>query len=128
MQPDAINGAVEKPNSSAPNNAPITTSRPVLSPPSTWTDIRDLSLFFIKVWCVSAKPSSQGEPACFTEVRGLAPVPPSIPEIVTWSAFALATPAATVPTPTSDTNFTDISAFGLTFLRSNISCAKSSIE
>ena len=59
MQPDAINGAVEKPNSSAPNNAPITTSRPVLSPPSTWTDIRDLSLFFIKVWCVSAKPSSQ---------------------------------------------------------------------
>ena len=35
IQPDAIRGAVENPNSSAPNNAPITTSLPVLSPPST---------------------------------------------------------------------------------------------
>ena len=31
---DEINGAVEKPISSAPNNAPITTSRPVFMPPS----------------------------------------------------------------------------------------------
>ena len=30
MQPSAISGAVEKPNSSAPSSAPITTSRPVL--------------------------------------------------------------------------------------------------
>ena len=82
MQPEAIKGAVEKPNSSAPNNAPMITSRPVLKPPSTCTDIRDLSLFFIRVWCVSAKPSSHGDPACFTDVKGLAPVPPSIPEIV----------------------------------------------
>ena len=29
-----------------------------------------------------------------------APVPPSWPETVMWSAFALATPAATTPTPT----------------------------
>src|SRR5574339_88761 len=29
MQPAAISGAVEKPNSSAPSSAPITTSRPV---------------------------------------------------------------------------------------------------
>ena len=29
MQPIAISGAVEKPNSSAPSSAPMTTSRPV---------------------------------------------------------------------------------------------------
>ena len=34
-QPDTIKGAVAKPNSSAPNNAPIITSRPVRKPPST---------------------------------------------------------------------------------------------
>ncbi len=37
---------------------------------------------------------------------------PSKPEIVIWSARALATPAATVPTPTSDTSFTETSAAG----------------
>src|SRR5947207_1006152 len=35
MQPAAINGAVAKPNSSAPSIAPTTTSRPVRKPPST---------------------------------------------------------------------------------------------
>jgi hypothetical protein len=44
--------------------------------------------------------------------EGEAPVPPSKPEIVTWSARALATPAATVPTPTSETSFTEMSAAG----------------
>ena len=34
-------------------------------------------------------------------------MPPSWPAIVTWSALAFATPAATVPTPTSDTSLTD---------------------
>ena len=34
MQPAAISGAVAKPNSSAPSNAPTTTSRPVRTPPS----------------------------------------------------------------------------------------------
>src|SRR5215469_5997439 len=43
MQPAAINGAVEKPNSSAPSNAPITTSRPVRMPPSTCTEMRPRS-------------------------------------------------------------------------------------
>ena len=37
-------------------------------------------------------------------------MPPSKPEMVTWSARALATPAATVPTPTSETSFTETSA------------------
>ncbi len=40
MQPSAISGAVEKPNSSAPSIAPITTSRPVRMPPSTCTAMR----------------------------------------------------------------------------------------
>ena len=62
------------------------------------------------------------------EVNGLAPVPPSKPEIVIWSALDFATPAATVPTPTSDTSFTEILALGLTFFKSKISWAKSSIE
>ncbi len=40
MQPDTTSGAVAKPNSSAPSRAPMTTSRPVFSCPSTWTTIR----------------------------------------------------------------------------------------
>ena len=39
-----------------------------------------------------------------------------------------ATPAATVPTPASETSFTEILASLLEHLRSYISCAKSSIE
>ena len=39
-------------------------------------------------------------------VSGEAPVPPSWPLMSTTSAWALATPAATVPTPTSATSFT----------------------
>ncbi len=50
IHPEATKGAVAKPNSSAPSIAPITTSRPVLKPPSTCTEILDLSLFFTKVW------------------------------------------------------------------------------
>jgi hypothetical protein len=70
------------------------------------------------VWWVSAMPISHGLPACLIEVSGLAPVPPSKPEIVTWSARALATPAATVPTPTSETSLTETWPSGLTFFRS----------
>ena len=44
------------------------------------------------------------------------------------SAYALATPAAMVPTPASATNFTDTNAFGFTCFKSKINCAKSSIE
>ena len=66
--------------------------------------------FSTSVCCVSARPSSHGVPACLIEVSGEAPVPPSWPAIVTWSAFALATPAATVPTPTSDTSLTETRA------------------
>ena len=46
-------------------------------------------------------------PAAWIDDCGEAPVPPSWPETTTWSAFAFATPAATVPTPTSETSLTD---------------------
>ena len=58
----------------------------------------------------------------------MAPVPPSCPEMSTTSEWALATPAATVPTPTSATSFTCTRAFGLADLRSWMSWAMSSIE
>jgi hypothetical protein len=49
---------------------------------------------------------------------GDAPVPPSYPDTNITSDFAFATPAATVPTPASATNFTFILAFGLAFFKS----------
>ena len=90
----------------------MTTSRPVRKPPSTCSATRARRRFSTSVCCVSARPISQGEPACLIEVSGEAPVPPSKPEMVMWSARALATPAATVPTPTSETSFTETSAAG----------------
>ena len=118
MQPMTTSGAVANPYSSAPRSAAITTSRPVLSWPSVWTTIRSRSLFRTRVCWVSASPSSQGMPACLSEVSGLAPVPPSWPLIRTTSLWALATPAATVPTPISATSLTLIRARGLLFFRS----------
>src|SRR5207245_11335574 len=43
-------------------------------------------------------------------LSALAPVPPSCPLMRTTSAFALATPQATVPTPACDTSFTPMRA------------------
>jgi hypothetical protein len=63
-----------------------------------------------------------------SEVSGLAPVPPSWPEMRTTSACAFETPVATVPTPNSETSFTWIRATGLAFFTSWMSCARSSIE
>lgn len=50
--------------------------------------------------------------------QGLAPVPPSLPAIVIMSAPALATPTAIVPTPGSETSFTETGVFGLKVFRS----------
>jgi len=97
-------------------------------PPSAWTATRVRRPLSSKVCWVSARPISHGEPAWVSEVSGEAPVPPSKPEMVMWSARALATPAATVPTPTSDTSFTEMRAPEFTFFRSWISWARSSIE
>ena len=128
IQPEATKGAVAKPNSSAPSKAAMATSRPVFNCPSHSNTTRLLKSFKINVCCASAKPSSQGIPVCCKEVRGAAPVPPSYPEIRITSALALATPAAIVPTPTSETNFTLMRASRLAFFKSNMSCDKSSIE
>ncbi len=128
MQPSTTRGAVANPISSAPRRAATTTSRPVFIWPSAWTAIRPRRRFRTRVCCASASPSSHGPPAYLIDESGDAPVPPSCPEIVTWSACAFATPAATVPTPISDTSFTLMRARGFTFLRSWMSCARSSIE
>jgi len=60
----------------------------------------------------SVKPISQGSPTYFTLVNGEAPVPPECPLIRITSAFAFATPAAIVPIPVEETNFTPIFALG----------------
>jgi hypothetical protein len=75
MQPVAISGAVEKPNSSAPSIAAIATSRPVLSWPSVCTTIRERRSFLSSVCWVSARPISHGTPAETIELSGDAPVP-----------------------------------------------------
>ncbi len=118
MQPIAISGAVENPNSSAPSSAATTTSRPVRMPPSTSRVIRVRRSLRSSVCWVSASPISHGKPAPWTDDWGEAPVPPSWPAIVTWSAFAFATPAATVPTPTSETSLTDTEPVGFAQRRS----------
>ena len=74
-QPAAMSGAVEKPNSSAPSSAPMMTSRPVFRPPSTCRRTRERSPLTTRVCWVSARPISHGDPACFSDVRGDAPVP-----------------------------------------------------
>ena len=118
MQPNASRGKVPKPNLSAPKIVPIITSFADLKPPSTSINTLCLILFFTKAWCVSLNPSSQGDPACLILTHGLAPVPPSLPAIVIMSAPALATPTAIVPTPGSETSFTDTGLSGLKVLRS----------
>ena len=110
MHPAAISGAVEKPISSAPRSDAMTTSRPVFSWPSVCTKMRERRSLRSSVCWVSARPISQGTPADWIEESGEAPVPPSWPEMSTRSAFALETPAATVPTPTSETSFTETCA------------------
>ena len=70
MQPLTTRGAVEKPNSSAPSNAAITTSRPVFNWPSVCTTIRSRSLFCTSTCCVSARPSSQGQSGMFQGTDG----------------------------------------------------------
>ncbi|CRR20117.1 hypothetical protein PAERUG_P45_London_17_VIM_2_12_12_03596 [Pseudomonas aeruginosa] len=77
LQPRAIIGAVPKPKLSAPRMAALITSRPVFRPPSVCTRTLPRRSLPRRVWWVSARPSSQGEPAYLIEVIGEAPVPPS---------------------------------------------------
>ena len=69
MQPVAISGAVEKPNSSAPSIAAIATSRPVFSWPSVCTMIRERRSLRSSVCWVSARPISHGTPAAWIELQ-----------------------------------------------------------
>ena len=76
LQPAATSAAVPKLNSSAPSSAAITTSRPVLKPPSTRTRTRPRRPLTSSVCCVSARPTSHAPPAFLIELSGEAPVPP----------------------------------------------------
>ena len=82
----AIIGPVPNPNDSAPSIAALTTSIPVFRPPSACNLTLCLKLLALSAWCASDKPSSHGDPAYLIEDNGLAPVPPSWPEIVIRSA------------------------------------------
>ena len=128
MQPIVTRAAVAMPHSSAPSSVAIGDVLGRAQWPSVCTMIRPRRSLSTSTWCVSARPSSQGMPACLIDVSGLAPVPPSWPAISTTSALPLATPAATVPTPTSATSLTLMRAWRLAFFRSWINCARSSIE
>ena len=118
IHPMATKAVVATPYSSAPIIAAITTSLPVLIPPSVLRVTLCLKLFNVRTWLASVSPISHGIPTYFTLVCGVAPVPPLCPEIKIMSAFALATPAAIVPTPDDATNFTPILALGLICFRS----------
>ena len=118
MQPIAISAAVPIPYSSAPIIAAMTISRPVRNPPSVRSVTRSRKLFIARTWCASVRPISQGRPAYLIDVAGEAPVPPLWPEIRMISAFALATPAAMVPTPDEATSFTVTLQRGLICFRS----------
>mmetsp|Transcript_15198 Transcript_15198/g.40153 ORF Transcript_15198/g.40153 Transcript_15198/m.40153 type:complete len:299 (+) Transcript_15198:701-1597(+) len=106
IHPAATIATVPNPYSSAPNAAIISTSRPLRRPPSARSVTRSRSPFSTSVLCVSATPISVGPPQCLMLLTGDAPVPPSWPLIWITSAFAFATPEATVPMPTSATSFT----------------------
>ena len=62
-QPRVTSGAVANPNSSAPSIQAMAVSRPVISFPSVSSTTRERSPFWMRVWWVSASPSSQGRPA-----------------------------------------------------------------
>ena len=128
IHPIATKAVVATPNSSAPIIAAITTSLPVLMPPSVRNVTWCLKLLRVKTWLASVKPISHGIPTYLTLVWGVAPVPPECPEIKIISALAFATPAAIVPIPDEATSLTPTLAFGLICFKSYISWAKSSIE
>ena len=95
----------------------MTTSRPVLMPPSVRRVTRWRSRLRVRIWLTSERPISQGVPAYLIEVWGEAPVPPTWPETRITSALALATPAAIVPMPASETSFTHDPGVGVDLLQ-----------
>ena len=126
--PNTMRGRVPKENSSAPSIAIRITSRPLFNCPSTCTLTCLRRPLRVRVCWVSLRPISGETPAQRIDDWGAAPVPPSAPEMTMRSALALATPAAIVPTPLSATSLTLTAAVGLTFFKSNINWARSSME
>ena len=118
IHPIATKAVVATPYSSAPIIAAITTSLPVLIPPSVLKVTLCLKLFNVRTWLASVRPISQGIPTYFTLDWGVAPVPPLWPDIKMISAFALATPAAIVPIPDDATNLTPTLALGFICFKS----------
>ena len=118
IHPMATKAVVATPYSSAPIIAAMTTSLPVLIPPSVLKVTLCLKLLSVRTWLASVSPISHGIPTYLTLVCGVAPVPPLWPEIKMMSAFAFATPAAIVPTPDEATNLTPILAFGFICFKS----------
>ena len=113
MQPAAINGAVAKPNSSAPSSAPTTTSRPVLRPPSTCTAMRPRRPFQHQGLLRLGEADLPGR-AGMVQRRQRAGAGAALKagDRDMIGARLADTPAATVPTPTSDTSFTDTARSG----------------
>ena len=111
--PTATSAAVPNANSSAPSRAATSRSRPVCRPPSVRSATRSRRSLRRRTWWTSARPSSHGAPTCLIELSGDAPVPPAWPERWMYVAPALATPAATVPTPRLATSLTPMRAAGI---------------
>ena len=88
MQPVAISGAVEKPISSAPSIAAITTSRPVFNWPSVCTTMRERRSLQQQRLLGLGEADLPRHAGAWIEDSGEAPVPPSWPAISTRSAFA----------------------------------------
>ena len=118
MQPVAIMATVPKPNSSAPRSAHMDDVEPRLEAAVGAEDDALAQVVLDERLVRLDEAHLGGPPACLIEVRGDAPVPPSPPEIWMMSAFAFATPDATVPMPAWPTSFTETFALGLTMWRS----------
>ena len=111
-QPVATSAAVPNPISSAPSKPGDQHVAPRHELPVGLDPDPGAKLVQHERLRVSARPISQGIPAQRIDERGDAPVPPSDRRSARWSAFAFATPAATVPAPASATSFTGTSASG----------------
>jgi len=105
-----------------------TGSSPVLSPPSSLQAHAVAQIVAAQASWLARQSSSHGVPAYLMDDSGLAPVPPSYPEMVIQVGVRLGHSGGDRPHPRFATSFTDTSAWGLTCFRSKISCARSSIE
>ena len=81
-------------------------------PPSISSVIRDAQIVQQQRLLGLGQPDLPGDPRRLDRGLRRGPCAAVVAAIVTWSAFALATPAATVPTPTSETSLTDTAPSG----------------